>query len=166
VHIRRLREEDAEEFARLRLLALESEPHAFRETADEHRSKPLAFHAERLRTGGDMSCVFGAFDAADLVGTAGLYRKKPEWGCVWGMFVDNGYRGRGIGRKLLQALLEHARGLTGLNEVHLTVATRQSSARQLYLHCGFEVVDETGHSACGDQVAPGQVLMKLFLQQS
>jgi GNAT superfamily N-acetyltransferase len=81
------------------------------------------------------------------------------------MFVNNGYRGRGIGRKLLQALLEHARRLPGLREVHLTVAATQRPARQLYLHCGFEFAAHAGESACGDEVAPGQELMKLLLQQ-
>jgi RimJ/RimL family protein N-acetyltransferase len=165
VHIRRLRAEDAEEFARLRLLALQTEPQAFRETAEEHRAKPLEFHAERLRTGGDTSCVFGAFDGGQLVGTAGLYRNRADWGCVWGMFVDERYRGRSVGKKLLEALLEHVRSLTGLREVHLTVATTQRAARQLYLRCGFEVTAETGASACGDVVAPGQELMKLLLQK-
>ena len=160
-----MREEDAEEFARLRLLALESEPQAFRETAEEHRAKPLAFHAEQLRTGGDMSCVFGAFDSGELVGTAGLYRKSPEWGCIWGMFVDDRCRGRGAGKQLLQALLAHARGLAGLTEVHLTVAATQQAARRLYLHCGFEFAEGEGESACGDAVAPGQALMKLLLLQ-
>jgi RimJ/RimL family protein N-acetyltransferase len=165
VNIRLLGEHDAREFARLRLLALESEPQAFRETADQHRAKPLTFHAERLRSGGGMSFVFGAFDNDELIGTAGLYRNKPEWGCVWGMFVDHRHQGRGVGKQLLQALITHARSLPGITEIHLTLADTQHAARELYLRCGFEFGDGVGESACGHVLEPGQRQMKLFLQQ-
>jgi GNAT superfamily N-acetyltransferase len=94
-----------------------------------------------------------------------MYRNKPEWGCIWGMFVDHRYQGRGVGKELLQALLAHARHLPGIKEVHLMVAATQHAACELYLRCGFEFAEHAGVSGCGDVLQPGQHLMKLLLQQ-
>ena len=166
IEFRQLNEADAAAFWTLRLLALQSEPQAFRESAEEHRQKPVSFYEERLRSGGETSFLFGAFDGPELIGTAGLYRNKPRAGCVWGMFLDQRYRGRGVGKQLLQTLLRYAGTLPGLQEIHLTVAPSQQAAREVYLRCGFHVIADGGASACGEHLEPGQELMVLALHQA
>ena len=94
----------------------------------------------RLRPG--VNFVLGAFTDGLLVGVAGFVREQGEKfrhkGFVWGVYVSERWRGHGVGRQLMTALLEKARAQTGLERITLHVATVQVAARQLYASLGFE----------------------------
>lgn len=137
VEVRQLTADDAEAFWWLRLMALESEPQAYRETAEEHRLRSVGVYAERLRTGGHDHFVIGAFEGASLVGMAGFYRKGEHAGWIWGVFVSPNHRGAGVGRAVMDGLLDAVKGVPQLREVHLEVAPSQAMARRLYQSCGF-----------------------------
>ncbi len=70
-----------------------------------------------------------------LIGYAGLARCGSE-AEVHTIAVDPAYQGRGIGRALLRALLEHAAGTT----VFLEVRTDNEPAIMLYRSEGFTVI--------------------------
>jgi len=141
IEIRAVTESDAGTLWALRLHALTQDPQAFGESAGEHRQTSPAVYAERLRNGGADNFVIGAFAGSALVGMAGFFREQQEKrrhrGQVWGVFVMPEYRGRGVGRALLEHLLEKALTLPKLNCIALTVTASQSTARQLYLNLGF-----------------------------
>src|SRR5579883_2585236 len=139
--IRRLTAEDAGPLWNLRLHALESQPGAFGEAVEEHRKTSPEVLAERLRSGGDQSIVFGAFEGASLVGMIGLYRnqrrKRSHKAGIWGMFVDERHRGAGIGKSLLAEAIRAARAMPGVRSVGLSVMPLQTAARAMYLSAGF-----------------------------
>ena len=56
---------------------------------------------------------------------------------MWGVYVQAAARGRGLGRLLVEQVIEHARGR--VEQLHATVVTTGEAARQLYRHLGFQV---------------------------
>jgi len=143
MQIRTLTGTDAAAFRDFRLAALESEPEAFGESADEHRRTPVENLAERLRGGGAENFVLGAFDGSALMGVVGFYRdlrvKRRQRGWIWGMFVAPEWRGHGVGRALLEEAIARARSIDGLRFVLLSVSSTQGAARRLYGQIGFRV---------------------------
>jgi len=143
MNIRILEESDAVEFSRLRLEALEEDPLAFGSSPEEHRALSLEEIRHRIRPKLGEEFVVGAIAEGALIGNAGFYRhagvKRRHKGHIWGVYVISAYRGRGIARQLMHALLDHAAGIEGLEQIDLCVTTTQSGAAALYRSLGFEV---------------------------
>ena len=134
--VRRLLPEEADAYRRIRLEALATNPEAFASSLAAEQPQPLAWFAERLAS----SAAFGAFANGELVGTAGFFvqpgEKHAHKGVLVGMYVRPQARRAGIGRRLVAAALDHARGRVEL--VRLTVVGDNQPARRLYAGFGFE----------------------------
>jgi ribosomal protein S18 acetylase RimI-like enzyme len=146
LEIRRLTRADLDATRRVRLEALEQEPASFGESVDEFARLSLEALAHRLGEDGapretDDNFIYAAFDGSALIAMAGFFResrvKRRHKGTVWGVYVAPAYRGRGVGRAVMTALLDHARTLPGLRYVYLSVGA-DSPARRLYLSVGFQ----------------------------
>jgi ribosomal protein S18 acetylase RimI-like enzyme len=133
--MRRLLAADAEIYRDLRLTALRDSPDAFSSTYEAEKDRPLDAFASRLHE----SHVVGAFAGPRLVGMAGFYiqpgPKHAHKGMLWGMYVRPRYRGAGLGRRLVDAIIEHARERVEL--LQLFVVSDNLAARRLYQSLGF-----------------------------
>ena len=97
---------------------------------------------EQSRLAGENLWVLGAFAEEELVGMAGLHRstrlKMRHKAEIWGMFVAPEQQGLGLGRTLLEAVIELARSTPGIEQLLLTVAAYNEPAKKLYESLGFE----------------------------
>ncbi|HEU4397458.1 MAG TPA: GNAT family N-acetyltransferase [Actinomycetota bacterium] len=93
---------------------------------------------------------FVAVDPADrVVGTAGLLRTGPASGEVRKMFLLPEARGQGVGRALLDAVLDAAR-TRGLERLTLTTRHRYDRAIRLYERAGFRAAGSAQEPRAGD----------------
>jgi ribosomal-protein-alanine N-acetyltransferase len=75
-------------------------------------------------------------------------------GEVVAVAVDPLWQGRGIGRQLMQAIVEDARGM-GIRLLVLKTATRNLSARGMFQRVGFEETGRVAGYYTGGQTAVG-----------
>lgn len=142
--IRLLSESDAQSYREIRLRSLKNDPEAFGSTYEQEVNRPLEKFAERIHYTKDQFTL-GCFDDNDsLIGIVNFVResrhKTAHKGNIYGMYINPDFRGRGLGKSLLLALIERAtRECSGLEQIHLTVVSSNESAKRLYLSLGFEV---------------------------
>jgi RimJ/RimL family protein N-acetyltransferase len=134
--IRRLRADEPALYRDIRLKALRLHPDPFGASFEDEAARPLAFFEQRL-TG---NVIFGGFRDQELLGTAGF---MPETGAkrahkahFWGMYIRAAARGTGLARRLVEAVLDHAKDRAEL--VQLSVVSGNVPARRLYASLGFE----------------------------
>jgi ribosomal protein S18 acetylase RimI-like enzyme len=137
--IRILDAKDAESFQALRLKGLRNAPEAFGSSYEEEVDLPM--DEIRRRLGNRPNAVFGGFAESSLVGVAGFAGnpklKQRHKGLLWGVYVDPQWRGHQLGKRLTQAVIDHARHHADV--LHATVMASNISARTLYLGLGFTV---------------------------
>ncbi len=167
--IRPLTEADAAQYQRFRVAMLALHPEAFSSSADEEERRPLDWSEKRLRADATKphEHFLGAFAEGQLIGTAGLegrYRPKERHNAtVRGVMVDPAWRGQGVARALMEALLAHARQLPQLRQVDLTVTQGNGRPQALYESLGFRVFGVHPAAICVDGVYHAKVLMALWL---
>jgi ribosomal protein S18 acetylase RimI-like enzyme len=162
--IRRLRSDDATPFKAIRLEALKANPELLRSTFELEDKLDAAWFAGRLED----AHILGAFLDGELVGTAGfsIQQGQPNAhkGRPFGMYVRSSLRNLGVGRLLLNAVLEVARQNVEL--IQLSVVRENRPARRLYESAGFlDFGVETKASKYGDKYYD-EVLMALDFERS
>jgi len=105
-------------------------------------------HGEIIDQGGE---IFFALDGEVVVGTAALMIHDEGVLELAKMAVTADSQGRGIGRRLMEAAIEHARS-RGVRELFLITNSALLPALQLYESVGFERVQDRsdGRFARGD----------------
>jgi GNAT superfamily N-acetyltransferase len=140
--VRRLAPADAPAYRALMLDGYAREPDAFTATVAERACLPLAFWEARMAAdNGPAEMVLGALVDGKLAGALGLrFEQRPKLrhkASLFGMVVDPAARRRGLGRGLVEAALEEARGRAEIILVQLTVTQGNPAAEGLYSQCGF-----------------------------
>jgi GNAT superfamily N-acetyltransferase len=132
---RRLVSADAEMFQALRLRGFLMEPRAFRFAPEDEAAMSRGDIEARLAR----DHVMGAFDEEKLVGIGGLAwstgAKPSHKALVFGMYVEDAYRGIGVADAIMRSLIE-----TGASRVEillLTVVATNLRALRFYERWGF-----------------------------
>ena len=81
--------------------------------------------------------LFGVYVEEKLVGIGGLnrdeYVSESSTGRVRRLYIAHNHRGNGVGSKLLEVIISHAK----MNFSQLTLRTGTEEASRFYDHCGF-----------------------------
>jgi len=130
------------DYKALRLEALRTNPDAFGaryESAIERPDDWWIGHLEAVSNHPNRTIFFATFEDR-LVGMAGAYPEEdPRNVNIVGMYVTPSWRGRGVGRALLQAVVDRVQA----EEVRLCVNGDQEGAVKLYESFGFVTISET-----------------------
>ena len=139
--IRTLNENDVDIFIKIRKDSLRMNPKSFGSSPNAEINREKTF--EDLKAKNDENFILGYFDGAELVGSLGFIRYQNEKvrhkGFIWGVFVYDQYRGKKIGKMLMQNCIDRASKLPGLEKIMLSVSHVSSAALALYTNIGFEI---------------------------
>jgi ribosomal protein S18 acetylase RimI-like enzyme len=149
IDIRPLTRADGPAFRALRLEGLTEASAAFSAAYDDEILRGDEEFAARIPAA-PPSAIFGAFDGTALVAMTGLTvhagAKERHKGMVWGVYVAPAGRGRGLAKRLMQAVIAHARTVEGLELLQLGVGVYNEPARALYGAMGFAVYGVERHA--------------------
>jgi RimJ/RimL family protein N-acetyltransferase len=163
LQIRRLEPPDAVLYREIRLEALQRNPEAFGSTFERENAQPLSWFEAFL----GRATVFGGFLDGTLAGMAGFGAqegaKRAHKAQLWGMYVCAAARKAGLGKRLVNAVLDHARSRAEL--VQLTVVSENEAARRLYRAAGFVEYGYETKSLKHDGRYYDEVLMVKFLDE-
>ncbi|BBP91811.1 hypothetical protein BsIDN1_54290 [Bacillus safensis] len=75
-----------------------------------------------------------------MVFISGDQKKTNEDGRVWldRFFIDERFQGRGLGKKMLDALIRHLTIIYKCNKIYLSIYEENKPAKNLYLKFGFQ----------------------------
>jgi ribosomal protein S18 acetylase RimI-like enzyme len=149
----RLTSLDATRYVRLRLRMLTESPWAFSSSPSDDFALAIAQVAALLQDAEnaivaveapvDDQAISEARDEriGDLIAAGGIRRRKgskfAHRAVLWGVFVEPAWRGRGVGRRIVEAAVGIARGWRGVEYVDLGVSENAPAARHLYEGLGF-----------------------------
>ena len=159
--IRLLTTADTAMYRDIRLEGLKLHPEAFSSTFERESEKPLPWFEDRIIQGN----IFGVFAEGELVGVAGC---RPQDGpkvnhkaTLWGMYVRPAARNCGLGRRLVEAVVDHA--ATRVEQLQLSVVSANEAAFSLYRKMGFSEYGREMKALKQDGRYYDEILMVRFL---
>ena len=97
-------------------------------------------------------------DNDQVIGTVALKKLDDNTAELKALYLDRGYRERGLGKLLIDAIIGEAR-TSGFKTIVLDSMKQYEEARKLYEKCGFTDCDRYNDNAYAD------VFMKLELEK-
>ena len=136
-----LRDNDLDAYKALRDHALAHHEEAFTSDAAAEARRTAQSYAARLGNDNTRAFTLGAFRGDRLVGAVTCDHdarlKVQHIGHVTGMMVHVDEQGRGVGRALIDALIERASADAELHQLTLNVTAGNAVAERLYERSGF-----------------------------
>jgi putative acetyltransferase len=125
-------------------------PDEFQGFGEELKGLPGAY-------GADGGALLIAWSENTPAGTIALRRLNDRAGEVKRLYLRPAFRGRGLGRHLLEIVIDRARAI-GYQAIYADTLPGMTEALSLYARMGFETVD-----AYATDPTPGAIFLKLRL---
>ncbi len=137
---RKLKKTDYSAYEAIRKESLATEPTAFSATEEKEGSIRQERFEKMLNSPSNF--IIGAFEKTTLVGIAGFFRfegtKAAHKGMIWGVYVQQNHRHKGIGKKVVEFAVNEAWKDNAIALIQLGVGLHNFPAINLYANLGFE----------------------------
>lgn len=167
IFVRKLMSSDVDRFFDLRLESLQNNPSSFLSSYEEEKNAGPGFFDNILAMDDAKNVIFGAFINDGMVGILGVYRENMGQAAhkcnLWGMYVQPAYRKHGIGKKLIETAIKHAKEVMRCSIANITVETTNVVAKNLYEGCGFKIWGVETNAMCVNGAFNDEFHMSLFL---
>lgn len=144
-----LQAKDAKAYWNLRLMTLRESPDSFLLTMEEELNKAFPIKKISNQLKDPYRTTIGCFMNDTLIGAVTLqrefYLKLQHKGSVLSFFIKEEYRNKGIGRKMLQMIIDMAIEYK-LEQLILSVVSTNSKAIGLYESFGFSIYGKEPNS--------------------
>jgi GNAT superfamily N-acetyltransferase len=137
VKIAEIKSEQIEKYKNFLTVGLINDENSFRITANDD------LHAPFPTKGQVDSFTLGAYIDNDLAGVVSFGRdgadreKLRHKGIMFRMYVSKDFRGKGIAKKLIEALIIQVKEISDIEQINLTVIATNANAKKLYEKFGF-----------------------------
>ncbi|MFW6263568.1 MAG: N-acetyltransferase family protein [Thermotogota bacterium] len=168
MEIRVLNEQDTQVYRTIRLNALKNSPESFGSSYEEE----AAFGVERFtkRITKPNSYTFGVFKENNLAGICNISfqpRKKMNHRAdIFSMYVEPEFRGKGIGKALIEIAIKSAGERKNVQQIYLTVVSSNQTAKSMYESFGFKTYGVDRRAMRYNGTFYDHDLMVLFLKES
>jgi len=163
--IREARARDIQQLLALRLEALQQHPLAFSSSPDDDRLD--LEHLQKIISE-DKQVIFCAAHGENIVGMVGAYvqpKRKLSHRCdVWGAYLRASERGHGVGRQLMEAVVDRARSWS-CESIHLGVTSGSKEAIGLYQSLGFVSCGIVARAIVDGEHAASEHIMVFHLEK-
>ncbi len=140
--IKKLIKDDAKDYRQIRLEALYKNPDSFGTTYHEEAIKTIEQFQDRIPVDNN-NFILGCSEDKELIGIVAFHQesriKLRHKAYISGMYVQQKYRGKGIGKLLLYELIERAKAIDEVEILLLDIVQNNFFAKQLYLSLGFQI---------------------------
>ena len=136
--IKQLTEDDWQQLRHIRLESLQDSPTNFGSSYDEEIQKS----DEEWRSWPNRCDAFGVFLEDILIGSCRFSQefgaKLSHKGNIYGMYIKPKYRGNGIAKMLIKAVIAHGKK-QNCTQIHLTCVATNTAAINVYAKYGFKI---------------------------
>jgi ribosomal protein S18 acetylase RimI-like enzyme len=153
-------EEKWQDYKKIRLDALKNEPSVFGSSFEEENE-----FTEELWKQRSLSALIAYSNSKPiglLVYIISNRIKTKHVATIYSVYVNKGYRGQGVGKRLLKEALDNIKRNLGVIKVDLAVNPEQISAVKLYENIGFKAVGCLSKEVYVDNKFYDQLLMELI----
>lgn len=142
MNIRRVQVSDAAAYQAVRKAALKDVPQFVGPSGELEATCSIGELESRIKNGEHEGIYrFGVFVDGRCAGVAAMTRKlNPKYShkvFFWGLYILPEFRGRSVGRKLMEERIAFARALPGVRFATLQVTTTNEPAKILHQRFGF-----------------------------
>lgn len=168
--LRRIQVSDAADYQAVRRAALKDVPQFVGPAAEQEAGCSLSELESWIQNEEAEGIYrFGVFLDGHCAGVTAVSRKlNPKYAhkvFLWGLYILPEFRGRSLGRKLVEEQIMFVRTMPGVRFATLQVTTTNEPARMLYRRCGFVSCGVEPQAMCLDGKFYDFELMQLDLRR-